>query len=152
MQGLFFLKNLCILFNNVLQYKLRKILRTIEMIKRNLTLLTDLYQLTMMNGYLKHNKHNDIVIFDVFFRQNELITYSISAGLEQAVDYVLNLKFDKEEIDYLRSLNLFKSSGKRHIKLLSFPIILFFALATIMLNISFTSFQLFILFCYWYFS
>lgn len=75
--------------------------------KRNLTLLTDLYELTMMNGYLKHKKHEDIVIFDVFFRQNELITYSISAGLEQAIDYVLNLKFDKEDIDYLRSLNLF---------------------------------------------
>ena len=62
--------------------------------KRNLTLLTDLYQLTMMNGYLKENKGEEIVIFDLFFRQNELITYSLSAGLEQAVDYVLNLKFE----------------------------------------------------------
>ena len=59
--------------------------------KRNLTLLTDLYQLTMMNGYLKEDMQDQVVIFDVFFRQNELITYSLSAGLEQAIDYVLNL-------------------------------------------------------------
>lgn len=75
--------------------------------KRNLTLLTDLYELTMMNGYLKEGKGEEIVIFDVFFRQNELITYSLAAGLEQAIDYILNLKFDSEEIEYLRGLNLF---------------------------------------------
>ena len=75
--------------------------------ERNLTLLTDLYQLTMMNGYLKEGKQNEVVIFDLFFRQNELITYSLAAGLEQAINYVLNLKFEKEDIDYLRSKNLF---------------------------------------------
>ncbi len=74
---------------------------------RNLTLMTDLYQLTMMNGYLKNNKHTERVIFDVFFRQNELITYSLAAGLEQAVDYILNLKFTEDDISYLRGLNLF---------------------------------------------
>ena len=76
-------------------------------VKRNLTLLTDLYELTMMNGYLKNGKSSEVVIFDVFFRQNELITYSLSAGLEQAIDYVLNLRFDKDDISYLRGLNLF---------------------------------------------
>ncbi len=75
--------------------------------ERNLTLLTDLYQLTMMNGYLKEGKQNEVVIFDLFFRQNELITYSLAAGLEQAINYVLNLKFEKEDIEYLRSKNLF---------------------------------------------
>ena len=75
--------------------------------RRNLTLLTDLYQLTMMNGYLHENKGEEIVVFDLFFRQNELITYSLSAGLEQAIDYVLNLKFEEDEVEYLRSLNLF---------------------------------------------
>ncbi len=78
--------------------------------KRNLTLLTDLYQLTMMNGYLREDKQNQEVIFDLFFRQNELITYSLSAGLEQAIDYVLNLNFTKEDIDYLRGLNLFSEA------------------------------------------
>ncbi len=73
---------------------------------RNLTLLTDLYQLTMMNGYFK-DKKDEIAVFDVFFRQNDMITYSLACGLEQVVDYILNLNFGKEEIDYLRSLNLF---------------------------------------------
>ena len=75
--------------------------------KRNLTLLTDLYELTMMNGYYLQGKKDEIAVFDVFFRQNELITYSLAAGLEQAVDYVLNLKFDEDDINYLRGLNIF---------------------------------------------
>lgn len=74
---------------------------------RNLTLLTDLYELTMMNGYFENDKIDEVAVFDVFFRRNNLITYSLFAGLEQAVDYVLNLSFGKEEIEYLRSLNLF---------------------------------------------
>lgn len=77
------------------------------MTQRNLTLLTDLYQLTMMNGYLEKNRKNEIAVFDVFFRQNGMITYSIACGLEQVVDYILNLKFGKEEIEYLSNLNIF---------------------------------------------
>lgn len=76
-------------------------------VKRNLTLLTDLYELTMMNGYFKKDKQNEVVIFDVFFRQNELITYSLAAGLEQAIDYILGFSFTEEDIAYLRSLNIF---------------------------------------------
>ena len=75
--------------------------------ERNLTLLTDLYQLTMMNGYLKKERKEEIAVFDVFFRQNGIITYSLACGLESVVDYILNLKFGKEEIDYLKSLNIF---------------------------------------------
>ena len=77
------------------------------MAERNLTLLTDLYELTMMNGYFAEGKTDEVAVFDVFFRRNNLITYSLFAGLEQAVDYVLNLSFGKEEIEYLRGLNLF---------------------------------------------
>ena len=87
---------------------------------RNLTLLTDLYQLTMMNGYFKKGKQDEITVFDVFFRQNEIITYSVSAGLEQVVDYVLNLNFGKEEIDYLRSLNLFDEDFLEYLSNLKF--------------------------------
>lgn len=75
--------------------------------KRNLTLLTDLYELTMMNGYFLEGKKDEIAVFDVFFRQNELITYSVAAGLEQAIDYVLNLSFGEDEISYLRGLGIF---------------------------------------------
>ena len=76
-------------------------------VKRNLTLLTDLYQLTMMNGYLKENCKDEVAIFDIFFRQNGNITYSLACGLEQAVDYVTGINFGTEEIDYLRSLGIF---------------------------------------------
>ncbi len=75
--------------------------------KRNLTLLTDLYQLTMMNGYLQKERREEIAVFDVFFRQNGMITYSLACGLEQVVDYIINLNFGEEEIKYLDSLNLF---------------------------------------------
>ena len=58
---------------------------------RNLTLLTDFYELTMMNGYYECGKTDEVAVFDVFFRQNSLITYSIAAGLEQVVSYLENL-------------------------------------------------------------
>ena len=53
---------------------------------RNLTLLTDLYQLTMGQGYFNEGKHEEIAVFDVFFRPNALITYSVAAGMEQVAD------------------------------------------------------------------
>ena len=84
--------------------------------QRNLTLLTDLYQLTMMNGYLKEGRKDDTAVFDVFFRQNGMITYSVACGLEQAVDYILNLKFGKEEIDYLSGLNIFSDEFIDYLK------------------------------------
>jgi len=84
--------------------------------KRNLTLLTDLYQLTMMNGYLKYDRKDEVAVFDVFFRQNGMITYSLACGLEQVVDYILNLKFGTEEIDYLESLGIFDSKFLEYLK------------------------------------
>lgn len=84
--------------------------------QRNLTLLTDLYQLTMMNGYLKHERNDEIAVFDVFFRQNGMITYSLACGLEQVVDYVLNLNFGEDEIKYLESLNIFSAEFIDYLK------------------------------------
>ena len=84
--------------------------------KRNLTLLTDLYQLTMMNGYLNKERKEEVAVFDIFFRQNGIITYSIACGLEQAVDYILNLNFGKEEIDYLDSLKIFSNEFLDYLK------------------------------------
>lgn len=75
--------------------------------KQDLTLLTDLYELTMMQGYYKKNQ-SDIVVFDVFFRQNPCGNgYSVCAGLEQVIDYIKNLNFTYEDVDYLRSLDIF---------------------------------------------
>ncbi|MBR4943231.1 MAG: nicotinate phosphoribosyltransferase [Clostridia bacterium] len=87
---------------------------------RNLTLLTDLYQLTMGYGFYKNNKHEETVVFDLFFRRRELISYSIAAGLEQAMEYLLNWCFDEEDIAYLRSLNLFDEDFLEYLKNMRF--------------------------------
>ncbi len=87
---------------------------------RNLTLLTDLYQLTMGYGFYRNGKHEDEVVFDLFFRKNALITYSLAAGLEQAMDYLLNWHFDEEDIAYLRGLNLFDEGFLDYLKNMRF--------------------------------
>ncbi|HHU79216.1 MAG: nicotinate phosphoribosyltransferase [Caldicoprobacterales bacterium] len=75
---------------------------------RNLTMMTDLYQLTMMYGYYKNNIHNRKAVFDMYFRKpGENSAYAIAAGLEQVIDYIENLHFSEEDILYLDSLNLF---------------------------------------------
>mgnify|MGYP000257944323 CR=1 FL=1 len=75
---------------------------------RNLTLLTDLYELTMMQGYFK-NPTNQTVIFDMFYRVNPCGgSFAITAGLEQMIEYIENLHFSPEDIDYLRSLHIFE--------------------------------------------
>ncbi|MBQ8685173.1 MAG: nicotinate phosphoribosyltransferase [Clostridia bacterium] len=87
---------------------------------RNLTLLTDLYQLTMGYGFYRQNKHEEEVVFDLFFRKNSLITYSIAAGLEQAMEYLLNWRFDDEDIEYLRSLHLFSEDFLEYLRNMKF--------------------------------
>ena len=75
---------------------------------RNLTLLTDLYQLTMLNGYYEKNMHEDIVVFDMFFRKNACNGgYTIICGIEQLVEYINNLHFSDDDLKYLKSLGLF---------------------------------------------
>ena len=75
---------------------------------RNLSMMTDLYQLTMMYGYYKSDMLDNKAVFDMFYRQTSAVThYAIMAGVEQLVDYINNLHFDDEDIEYLRSLNLF---------------------------------------------
>lgn len=73
---------------------------------RNLTLLTDLYQLTMMYGYSKNGQSDKIAVFDVFYRGIGN-NFAVACGLEQVIEYVNSIRFGDEEIDYLRSLNLF---------------------------------------------
>ena len=87
---------------------------------RNLTLLTDLYELTMAYGFYKHKKHEEEAVFDIFFRQNKLITYSLAAGLQQAMDYLLNWRFSAEDMDYLRSLKLFEEGFLRYLEKMRF--------------------------------
>lgn len=87
---------------------------------RNLTLLTDLYEITMAYGFYKHKKHEEEAVFDIFFRQNKLITYSLAAGLQQAMDYLLNWRFSAEDMDYLRSLKLFEEDFLRYLEKMRF--------------------------------
>src|SRR5271170_6597608 len=72
-------------------------------------LLTDLYQLTMAAGYFEAGKANEIATFELFFRRlPRYRNYVLAAGLAQAVDYLLDLKFTAQEIDYLRRLSQFR--------------------------------------------
>ena len=87
---------------------------------RNLTLLTDFYELTMGYGFFKQKKHEEEVVFDIFFRQNTMITYSLFAGLEQAIDYLLNWRFTDDDIAYLRSLNAFDEEFLAYLKNMRF--------------------------------
>ena len=74
---------------------------------RNLTLMTDFYELTMMYGYYKCGDKDKEAVFDLFFRGREELSYAVAAGLEQAIDYIKNIKFSEEDIDYLRAQNCF---------------------------------------------
>ena len=73
---------------------------------RDLTLLTDLYQLTMMYGYSKNSQLNKTAVFDVFYR-GVGNNYAVACGLEQVIEYIENLRFSEEDLIYLRSLKLF---------------------------------------------
>ncbi|MBQ9136812.1 MAG: nicotinate phosphoribosyltransferase [Lachnospiraceae bacterium] len=85
--------------------------------RQNLTLLTDLYELTMMQGYFKHKDKNETVIFDAFYRKNPNDGgYAITAGLEQVIDYIKNLRFDEEDIAYLSGLKIFEPDFLEYLK------------------------------------
>ncbi len=76
--------------------------------KENLTMLTDFYELTMANGFFENGKGELTTYFDMFFRTvPDGGGAAIMAGLDQVIDYLNNLSFSKEDIDYLRSKNLF---------------------------------------------
>lgn len=83
---------------------------------RNFSLLTDLYELTMGQGYFNQGIHGREAAFDLFFRPNELISYSVAAGMEEAAQYLESLRFDKEDIAYLASLKLFSDGFLKYLK------------------------------------
>jgi nicotinate phosphoribosyltransferase len=87
---------------------------------QNLTLLTDLYELTMMQGYFETGS-NENVVFDLYFRENPNHSgYSIMAGLEQAIEYIQKLHFSGEDIDYLSTLGLFRPNFLEYLETFSF--------------------------------
>ncbi|PKK39435.1 Nicotinate phosphoribosyltransferase [Clostridiaceae bacterium JG1575] len=77
---------------------------------RNLTMLTDFYELTMGNGYLDNNMQDRIAYFDMYFRRiPDDGGYGIMAGVQQLIEYINELGFTEEDITYLQSLNLFSA-------------------------------------------
>lgn len=86
-------------------------------IKRNLTMLCDYYELTMSNGYFVNGMKDTIVYFDVFFRENpDKGGYAIFAGLEQIVEYIKDLRFDEDDIEYLRKRGCFSEQFLDYLK------------------------------------
>ncbi len=76
--------------------------------KRNLTMLTDFYEITMANGFFENGRGNQIAYFDMFFRKvPDNAGYAIMAGVQQLIEYIENLHFSKDDIDYLRGKNMF---------------------------------------------
>ncbi len=90
------------------------------MSERNLTMMTDLYQLTMMHGHFMRHAEEEAV-FDLFFREpTGNSSYAIVAGLEQAIEYIRGLRFTEEDIAYLDSLHLFSQEFLAYLRNFSF--------------------------------
>ena len=88
---------------------------------RNISMLMDFYEMTMAHGYFTKLKNVDRVAFDVFFRRNpDKGGFAIFGGLEQIVEYILNLHFDESDISYLRSQGIFSEEFLAYLKDFSF--------------------------------
>lgn len=84
---------------------------------RNDALLTDLYELTMANGFFQTGNHTRKAVFDLFYRDNsDNASYSVFAGLEDVLEYLSGLRFEDSDIDYLRSLNIFGENFLDYLK------------------------------------
>ena len=85
--------------------------------ERNLTMLTDYYELTMTGGYFENNLKDRIAVFDMFFRKiPDGGGYSIMAGVEQLIEYLSNLSFTDEDIDFLRSKKIFSEEFLEYLR------------------------------------
>lgn len=83
----------------------------------NHTLLTDFYEITMANGYFKNNMHNQIAYFDMFFRKiPDNAGFAIMAGVEQVIDYIKDLKFEDDDIEFLRAKGIFDEAFLDYLK------------------------------------
>ncbi len=79
--------------------------------ERNITMMMDLYEMTMANGYFNDQDQDARVAFDIFYRKNpDNGGFAIFAGLEQIIEYIENLHFSEEDIEYFKSLNLFNDT------------------------------------------
>ena len=84
---------------------------------RNLSMVMDFYEMTMSNGYFKTGAENDTATFDVFYRKNpDGAGFAISAGLGQIVEYIKDLHFDDEDIEYFRKQGIFDEDFLAYLK------------------------------------
>jgi len=84
---------------------------------RNIPLLCDYYEYTMSNGYVENGLQDNIVYFDIYFRNvPDKGGFCIFAGLEQLVDYILNLRFTDSDIEFMRSKNTFSEKFLQYLK------------------------------------
>lgn len=89
--------------------------------ERNLSLVMDLYELTMSNGYFLNGKEKQMAVFDVFYRNNpDDAAYSIFCGLDHVIKYIQNLHFDEDDIEYLKSLHIFDDRFLEYLRNFSF--------------------------------
>ena len=89
--------------------------------KTNLTMLCDFYELTMGNGYFQTGLADRVCYFDVFYRSvPDRGGFAIAAGLAQVVEYIENLRFDEEDIAYLRSKGCFSEEFLKYLSEFSF--------------------------------
>lgn len=87
----------------------------------NKTLMTDFYELTMAQTYFNEEKKDEQVYFDIFFRKNPFNGgYTISGGLDETINYINNLHFGEEEINYLRKLEKFSEEFLNYLSTLKF--------------------------------
>ena len=85
--------------------------------EQNLTMLADFYEFTMANGYFVNRTHEKICYFDLYFRTvPDNGGFAVMAGTEQVVDYLKNLHFDDDDIEYLRSKKLFDETFLEYLK------------------------------------
>lgn len=88
---------------------------------KNLTMIMDLYELTMSNGIFNSDRRNEITYFDMFFRRvPDDGGYAIMAGIEQLIEYMNNLEFSDDDIAYLRGLKLFSDDFIDYLKVFKF--------------------------------
>ncbi|MBD5136168.1 MAG: nicotinate phosphoribosyltransferase [Lachnospiraceae bacterium] len=88
-----------------------------QYMERNLSMVMDFYELTMSNGYFNDDVKNVEVVFDVFYRKNpDNGGFAVFAGLEQIVEYIDNLGFTDDDIEYFHSQNLFNESFLEYLK------------------------------------
>ena len=84
--------------------------------ERNLSMLVDFYELTMSNGYYENGYADSVVYCDMFFRKNpDGASFSITAGLQQFIEYIKNLSFSEDDIEYLRGKKIFNEEFLKYL-------------------------------------